>query len=619
MIANGRSSPPAVLVVASWYPSVDSLTTGRFVADQVSLLASAGRFAPVVASFDPLALWGSSALRRREARAVLGLGTAGVATHPSAVFRTPGPGSSGSVPVAWLPVPGLARGVGPADRAVAERAAALESAARGVDSVAGPPVLVHAHTGFPDGAAAAAEATRRGIPLVITEHATFLGRILADPVTRARYRAGGMAASRVIAVGSMLADQLRSELPELGDRVVMIPNIVDVDGFAVTAPGGRRDDELLFVGNRKHAKGIGLLLEAFARARADRPALRLRLVGAAPAAMDAEWRHRAQVLGVADAVTFEPEADRAGVAAAMARASLFVHPSPRETFGVVAAEALAAGLPVVAVDSGGVTEVLGPDPDENGAIVPPGDPVRLAEAIVRTLDRRDEFRPEALRNRAVARFGPVAVLGQLTDLYLEVIAEGPRRPPPAGRVPGPVVARPGPVASTPAGEAGPERVAIVVVGLDRSRAARILACLDPAERARCLLVTGDGDTPAMPEGLGVLRTVPGFPARHAARRAVADAAAGSTRGRSGRRALLGRPIVILRELWLRKPRTERALLAAACNAIESIAPPGSALVVLDGFDALAAEPLVRSGRLRPLPGAGRWLAGGPSATDRVDQ
>ena len=45
----------------------------------------------------------------------------------------------------------------------------------------------------------------------------------------------------------------------------------------------------------------------------------------------------------------------------MRRATPFVHPSPHETFGVVAAEALASGLPVAARPSGGVDEIVGRD------------------------------------------------------------------------------------------------------------------------------------------------------------------------------------------------------------------------------------------------------------------
>ncbi len=616
MTPDASAGTPTILVVASWYPSVDSLTTGRFIADQVTLLASAGSFAPVIASFDPLALWGSGSLRRREASAVLAFGAAGTAGHPSATFRNPRAGLPGSVPVAWLPVPGVAGGTWPADRSVSARVMALAGAAAAVDSVAGRPALIHAHTGYPDGAAAAAEAARRGVPLVITEHASFLATILREPVMRRHYRAAGLAASRIIAVGTVLANQIRSELPELAERVVVIPNIVDVDRFAGAAAEVRRDGELLYVGNRKPAKGIGLLLDAFAIAHAARPSLRLRLVGAAPEALDQTWRRRARALGIADAVAFEPEADRAGVAAAMARASLFVHPSARETFGAVAAEALAAGLPVVAVDSGGVPEVLGPDPNQRGAVVAAGDPGLLADAILGTLDRLADMRPERLRDYAAARFGPAAVLDRLTALYREAIAEGPRPSSPAARrrpVPG-TPART--MSSTPCRSPALKQSEpdIVIVGLDRARAARIVAALGPGERGRCWLVTGDGDFPALPDGLAGVRTVPGLAARHAARQAVADTAAGVAGGRSKRQALLSRPAVIVRELWQWRARHERTLLAAATSAIESVASPGAALVVLDGFDALAAEPLVSSGRLRPLPGAGRWLAGDPSAT-----
>ena len=156
----------------------------------------------------------------------------------------------------------------------------------------------------------------------------------------------------------------------------------------------RRTDELLFVGYRKASKGIENLLRAVAVARAARPTVTLRLLGRSPdEATEDGWRSLAASLGIADAVSFEEPVDRAGIADAMARASLFVHPSPRETFGVVAVEALASGTPVVATDSGGVTEILGPEPGRFGALVPADDPTALGHAIVETLERRAALRP----------------------------------------------------------------------------------------------------------------------------------------------------------------------------------------------------------------------------------
>jgi glycosyltransferase involved in cell wall biosynthesis len=613
--SSGKRATRAVLVVASWFPSVDSLSSGQFVADQVAALRTEGRYTPLVASFDPASLWGSGSLRRREAAAVRAQAGAGLAAFPDRTFR-PWDGRPGrDIPVARLMVSGPARGAGSAERPVTERAERLECAASAVDGIAGPPSVLHAHTGYPDGAAAALEASRRGIPLVITEHATYLAGLLADPVRRARYRAGGLTAARVIAVGGVLADQIRTELPEIADRVVVIPNMVDADAFIAPGLEPRRDDEILFVGFRKRAKGIALLLEAFALARVIRPALRLRLIGAAPAAsLDAEWRRQAEALGIRDAVVFEPEMDRGGVAAAMARATMFVHPSARETFGVVAAEALVAGRPVVAVDSGGVPEVLGPDPDENGAIVPPGDPRRLADAIVRVYDRRDDYRPEVLRDRAIARFGPAAVASRIADLYDEVIAETSRTGQPAGgaRVSARAPDSRGTVAQTPA-QASSDHGPIVVVALDRVRATRVLAAVPPADRARVRLVTAAAALPELPDVLDTVSEVAGLEARHVSLRAILEASSPSS-GRSRRRALATQPMVLLRELRQRLPGRERTLLARAREALASVTTPGASLVALDGFDALVAEPAVREGLLVPLPGAGRWLAGGGIAS-----
>ena len=54
-----------LLVVASWYPSVDDSVAGRFVADQVEALAESRRARPVVISFEPFGLTGSSRFRGR--------------------------------------------------------------------------------------------------------------------------------------------------------------------------------------------------------------------------------------------------------------------------------------------------------------------------------------------------------------------------------------------------------------------------------------------------------------------------------------------------------------------------------------------------------------------------
>ena len=77
-----------------------------------------------------------------------------------------------------------------------------------------------------------------------------------------------------------------------------------------------------------------------------------------------------------------PQAD-ADLAGSYAAADVLILPSRAETYGMVVAEALARGLPVVAAEVGGVPEALGHGADGTrpGLLVPPGDPVALRDAI----------------------------------------------------------------------------------------------------------------------------------------------------------------------------------------------------------------------------------------------
>lgn len=606
---------PLVLVVAGWYPAADARTAGRFVADQVAALAATGRIRPVVLAFDPLPVWGSRGLRTAQREAVAA-SVEHLAGHGWPGLLSPLAGTTGaSGPVARLPVPAPDAAT-PTSRIVEERAAALIAAAEAIVATMGPVALVHAHRCLPEGAAAGRLARHLGVPLVVTEHASTLPAIAADPTRRPFFLEATASAAAVIAVSRTLAADILRIDPDAAPRVQIVPNVVHVEDFAPTEPVPRVPGELLYAGFRKTSKGIDTLLEGVRLAAAERPGLRLRLVGpAGPPPDERRWRAIAGSMPPGSEVVFEGEADRAGVAAAMARADLFVHPSPRETFGVVAAEALAAGLPVVAADSGGVTEILQPDAERYGRIVPPGDPAALAHAILDVLANREAFSAEAASARASARFSSASVAGRLLELYAAQGVSVPGDAPAGhsvstGDMPGDIPAPPAPLP-------GPT----IVVGLGRQRAQAILGGLPPDILARIALVTSDAPPVALPPALGRIVPVAGAAARHATLDAIATTP-GAT-GEARRRRLRARPLVLLRELLWRLPWRERRLLARTHDAIRAaVAATGSApamagearvaveapvVVPLDAFDTLAADRLVRDGALRPAPGAGRWL------------
>ncbi|MEM6742406.1 MAG: glycosyltransferase family 4 protein [Pseudomonadota bacterium] len=142
----------------------------------------------------------------------------------------------------------------------------------------------------------------------------------------------------------------------------------------------QRDPErplLLFVGRLARIKGLGILLEAFAKVRKAHPAVRLRLVGDGP---DRTWLEaKAKTLGVAEHVEFTGYQSQDQVAEHLAQSDIFVLPSFAEGVPVVLMEAMAAGLPVIASRVAGVQELV--EDGVSGFAAPPGHVEMLAEKI----------------------------------------------------------------------------------------------------------------------------------------------------------------------------------------------------------------------------------------------
>lgn len=167
-------------------------------------------------------------------------------------------------------------------------------------------------------------------------------------------------------------------------------------------------------------KGLDTLLEAFALLVRGRPALELRMAGRGK---DAERvAALARELGIDENVRMLGAVSEADRQALFAGAAVQLMPSRFEGFGMVAAEAMAAGVPLVAAAAGSLPEVV--DAPNGGLTVPPGDARALADAVAGLLD--DPARREALSASARAsaeRFRWDAVAADHLQ-FLRRIAEG---------------------------------------------------------------------------------------------------------------------------------------------------------------------------------------------------
>ena len=133
------------------------------------------------------------------------------------------------------------------------------------------------------------------------------------------------------------------------------------------------------------------------------------------------YRALATTLGVDSHVQFRGFIEHGKLPDHYANADLFVLPSKMEAFGLVLAEAMASGLPVVSTRVGGIPEVV--EEGVTGLLVPPNDPPALAEAIIDLLDDRDRMRAMGVRGRERVRehFTWDKVAERVVGFYEEIL------------------------------------------------------------------------------------------------------------------------------------------------------------------------------------------------------
>ncbi|HVN68208.1 MAG TPA: glycosyltransferase [Candidatus Binatia bacterium] len=286
--------------------------------------------------------------------------------------------------------------------------------------------LVHVHSPFVTGWMGARYARRYGMPLVYTYHTQLEAYAHYVPFER---RATQYAASQLTRAFANLADAVVVPTPAMADRlreigvtarIEVVPSGIDVAAFgagrrnaalrlrAGAEPGDRL---ILSVGRLAKEKNVELLLAGLAAARDER--LKLAVAGDGPSRADLEAR--AAALGVADRTRFLGFVSQNELPDLYASADAFAMSSTTETQGLVLAEALAAGLRVIAAECPQNRDVLG----EAGSLV-----AAAPEAFAAAFEAMPEGPPdEAARaaREAARRFSVAAQLDRILGVYESLI------------------------------------------------------------------------------------------------------------------------------------------------------------------------------------------------------
>jgi glycosyltransferase involved in cell wall biosynthesis len=200
-------------------------------------------------------------------------------------------------------------------------------------------------------------------------------------------------------------------------RTHVIPNPIPAGVAPPTAAGGRAGALVVSIGRLSEEKGHDRLLEAFARVASTRPGWRLLIAGDGPL--------RGELEGHRDRLGLRERIDLPGlvqdVGRLLGQADLYVLASRREVFPMALCEAMASGVPVVAMEyRPGVREIVRDGVD--GLVVPAGDVPALAAAMGRLMDDPAERRRLGARGtEIVERYGVDRVL-DLWEALLRTVA-----------------------------------------------------------------------------------------------------------------------------------------------------------------------------------------------------
>ena len=271
------------------------------------------------------------------------------------------------------------------------------------------------------------------IPLVLTAHGTDLMGYDKWPELRCFAAKAIDASGAVISISKDNCELLEERFPESTEKVVMMKNGYDPKVFfpeelsraeILRAYGLKEEDFsgrriIIFAGKLTDAKGVDVLLRAAAKYENMKPETLTLIVGDGEE-MDA-LRTMADELGLRT-VRFLGNVDQDSLRQLYCVSDIDMVPSRKEAFGLVALEAMACGIPVIASDVGGLPDFV---KEEVGALVPSEDPEAIAEAVSDILHRLDL--PEnsewsrKIFEYANSNYAQDRLIHELEDLYVSVI------------------------------------------------------------------------------------------------------------------------------------------------------------------------------------------------------
>ena len=285
--------------------------------------------------------------------------------------------------------------------------------------------IVHAHMAFPD-CIASIKVFGKRLPVIVTVHGWDMQYFAMKSYLKPDIIKALNLSKRVICVSNSLMESIK-EIGVTTDAVV-IPNGIDTSLFI---PGDKDNacrsldldpqrPRILFIGNFVVEKGIEYLIRAMPVVQEKYPESELILLGARVGSKDiTQYDEIISKADVKQAVKIVGSVPHEHIPTWIHASDLLVLPSIIEGFGLVAAEALVCGRPVVTTLSGGPEDIV---EDGMGVLVPTRDASALAQGIIQVLNGDGILSSESISELARSRFSYDIVTSKILDIYHDVLS-----------------------------------------------------------------------------------------------------------------------------------------------------------------------------------------------------
>lgn len=289
------------------------------------------------------------------------------------------------------------------------------------------PDLVHLHWLYPAGLAVPS-LKEAGYPVVLTIHGGDWYSNVSNQKLMPLLNKSLLICDKIICVGKKLTSDISNFHPGLQDKLVHIPHGIDT-GLFHPLPENKvmlrklgwnmEKKNLLCIANLYHGKGVDLLIRAYTTI-SDGRKYHLHIVSPAS---DNETKSRIDQLinqyKLHDQITFYDSMQQNQLVNLIRSADLLISPSRKEGFGLVVAEAIACGTPVLATRSGGPEEIVNPD---FGVVVDTNSVKQLTDGLENLLKNLKKFRTDKMHQYIESNFSIETKKEKLLKVYLDIIS-----------------------------------------------------------------------------------------------------------------------------------------------------------------------------------------------------